>query len=583
MLVRRTIAALLSLAVAVVAPVAAQGAESSLYGSTYNTGQVSQFDIGPGGLLSPKSPAAVPAAAANLAEGIAISPDGQSLYLSDLSSKVRQFSIGAGGLLTPKAPPFVSLPGSSGGRIAISPDGGSLYAPTDTKITQLDIGAGGLLSLKSPATVSAPASVLSAAVSPDGHSVYAVGVSVVAQYDVGAGGVLTPKTPPTVPGGGIWVSVRPDGRSVYIGALSAGVGVLQYGADANGALTPLSPPSVAVGLEAAQLAISPSGTSLYAAAFNSNGVAQFDIGADGGLSQKSTFVVPGGTKPAGMAVAPNGRSAYLGNYGSVTGGGTTISQYTAGADGSLTAATPPTVASPTGPWWMFARPDQGPVASFTVRRAAAGSPVSFDGTATHDVDDTVSRFDWDFGDGSKAANAPATITHVFAPGTHQVTLTATDDAGCSNRLIFTGQVALCNGTGAATKTVSVVVPHAFGGVVLRKQTVKAKGRKALVKLTCPAGIEGPCAGSLTLKAPRGGSAQKSAKRLRTVGTGKFSIAAGLTRKVKVKITKAAAKRVRVRGLLMTTAIATAHDGFGTQKTTGAKVKLKRAKPRHAKR
>jgi hypothetical protein len=226
---------------------------------------------------------------------------------------------------------------------------------------------------------------------------------------------------------------------------------------------------------------------------------------------------------------------------------------------------------------MFARPDQGPVASFTVKRAAAGSPVAFDGTASHDVDGSLKQLDWDFGDGAKVANAPATITHVFAPGTYRVTLSATDDAGCSNRLVFTGQVAFCNGTGAATKTASVVVPLAFGGVVLRKQTVKVKGRRALVKVACPAGIEGPCAGSLTLQAHSGGSAQKSAKKRHTVGTAKFSIAAGLTQKVKVKISRGAAKRVKARGSLKTKGIATARDGFGTQKTARAQVKLKRSK------
>ena len=63
---------------------------------------------------------------------------------------------------------------------------------------------------------------------------------------------------------------------------------------------------------------------------------------------------------------------------------------------------------------MFARPDQGPIAAFTVRRAAAGSPVFFDGSASSDPDGTVKRYDWDFGDGFRAADAGPTVNHTFA-------------------------------------------------------------------------------------------------------------------------------------------------------------------------
>jgi len=41
-----------------------------------------------------------------------------------------------------------------------------------------------------------------------------------------------------------------------------------------------------------------------------------------------------------------------------------------------------------------------------------------------------------------------------------VTLTVTDDAGCSTALVFTGQAVLCNGSAAARTTRSIVVPKA---------------------------------------------------------------------------------------------------------------------------
>jgi hypothetical protein len=59
---------------------------------------------------------------------------------------------------------------------------------------------------------------------------------------------------------------------------------------------------------------------------------------------------------------------------------------------------------------------------------------------------TVARYDWDFGDGSGASNGGVTPTHAYAaPGAYTVSLTVTDDAGCSTAQIFTGQTMSCNG------------------------------------------------------------------------------------------------------------------------------------------
>ena len=89
--------------------------------------------------------------------------------------------------------------------VAVSPDGGSVYvanAASDS-VSQYDVGAGGALAPKSPATVAAGDVPFGVAVSPDGGSVYVANVSGdnVSQYDVGAGGALSPKSPATVAAG----------------------------------------------------------------------------------------------------------------------------------------------------------------------------------------------------------------------------------------------------------------------------------------------------------------------------------------------------------------------------------------------
>ena len=56
------------------------------------SGNVSQFDVGPGGALSPKSPATVPAG--QLPFGVAVSPDGASVYVTNpFSDNVSQFDV----------------------------------------------------------------------------------------------------------------------------------------------------------------------------------------------------------------------------------------------------------------------------------------------------------------------------------------------------------------------------------------------------------------------------------------------------------------------------------------------------------
>jgi PKD domain len=67
---------------------------------------------------------------------------------------------------------------------------------------------------------------------------------------------------------------------------------------------------------------------------------------------------------------------------------------------------------------------------------AAGSPVSFIGTATDpsNVDQGTLEYTWDFGDGSPWATAAVgTATHIYTvPGTYDVTLMVCDkDGGCN--------------------------------------------------------------------------------------------------------------------------------------------------------
>ena len=59
-----------------------------------------------------------------------------------------------------------------------------------------------------------------------------------------------------------------------------------------------------------------------------------------------------------------------------------------------------------------------------------GDTIVFDGSASSDADGAIVRYDWDFGDGTMAADAGPAPTHVYAAtGQYTVALTVTDDAG----------------------------------------------------------------------------------------------------------------------------------------------------------
>src|SRR6185295_17177258 len=136
---------------------------TSVYVTNEDSNNVSQYDVVPGGRLQRKSPATVAAGFDPI--GIAISPDGRNVYVTNHSSggPVSQYDVGPGGALTPKSPATVDA-GVDPYGVVVSPDGNSVYVADNQ----------------------APGS-------PNG------GVS---QYDVGPLGALAPKNPPTVLAGG---------------------------------------------------------------------------------------------------------------------------------------------------------------------------------------------------------------------------------------------------------------------------------------------------------------------------------------------------------------------------------------------
>jgi PKD repeat protein len=110
-------------------------------------------------------------------------------------------------------------------------------------------------------------------------------------------------------------------------------------------------------------------------------------------------------------------------------------------------------------------PDQAPVASFTVTAAAAGSPTSFNSSASTTAYGTITNYAWNFGDGDNANTSTATTTHTYASwGNYTATVTLTDSAGTSTTQVFTGPTVSDNGGTSAEAHQSVTVPSVLGWV-----------------------------------------------------------------------------------------------------------------------
>jgi DNA-binding beta-propeller fold protein YncE len=458
---------------------AAHASSSSVYVSnaaTNGAGGISQYDVVStfDDALSPK---AIPTVAAGDAPSpIAVSPDGKSVYVTNVLTNgtggVSEYDVGAGGELSPKTVPTVAA-GDKPDGIAISPDGKSVYVTNSgthgpAGVSEYDVGAGGELSPKATPAVASGDEPLGIAVSPDGQSVYVVnlntdGADGVSEYDVGAGGALSPKAVPTVaadlaPAG---IAISPDGQSVYVTDDSADL-VSEYGVGAGGELSPKGTATIAAGSGPVGIVVSPDGRSVYVTNVNTNGsggISEYDVALGGQLSPKTTPTAAAGNQPDGIAISPDGKNVYVANFGTNGAGG--VSEYDVGAGGELSPKAAPTVTAGNEPSGIALAPNQGPSASFAVAPAPPGLPSQFDASASSDADGTVVGYIWDFGDGAPLQLGRPTMTHSYAKtGTYTARLTVTDDDGCSTTFVFTGQTAYCNGGAAATttRTFAVSVP-----------------------------------------------------------------------------------------------------------------------------
>jgi 6-phosphogluconolactonase len=216
----------------------------------------------------------------------------------------------------------------------------------------------------------------------------------VSQYSILPGGSLSALNPNTIAAGAspFSVSVELTGQYVYVANFNADT-VSQYTIGAGGVLSTVGTGSVMTGSHPNGVTIDPANKHAYVANFGGNTVSQYNIGTTGALTLMSTSTVATGAFPASIVISPNGKYAYVADYacagpGCVAAQGT-ISQYTVGADGSLTAMSPATVntgsptsrpnsliVDPTSAYLYVANTGDGTVSEFNIGVTGALSAMT---------------------------------------------------------------------------------------------------------------------------------------------------------------------------------------------------------------
>ena len=340
--------------------------------------------------------------------------------------------------------------------IAITPDGATAYVGHD-------VASGGLTPVDLESATAGPtialdggrvtgATPVSVTITPDGKTVFAGVVTPSGNYVVP---VATATNAAQTPIGPLTVDPRscaitPSGRTLYCvdGGSGAG-GVLPIDAQTGSVGTMISLAS-----STSSLAISPTGTLLYALAPGPGTIDPVTLPA-GSPQTPLTDPETVSSLPQASVFTPKGSTAWL-----ALGSGVQKITVSTGAIG-VEVAVPKG-----GSAYALAIPaDQGPIAAFTATPAPDGSPTSFDASASTAGSTPITKYAWNFGDGGTAATSGPTTSHTYATsGTYAASLTVTDRAGTSTRVVFTGQTVSRNGSPAAHIEQSVAVPASLQSI-----------------------------------------------------------------------------------------------------------------------
>ncbi|MEX0993183.1 MAG: PKD domain-containing protein [Solirubrobacterales bacterium] len=481
--------------------------------------------------------------------------------------------------------------------IALTPDGARAYVANATgdSVSVIDASSQTVV-----ATVPVGNNPDTVAISPTASRGY------VSNFDSGTVSVIDTSSnavvgsPIVVPAQPAGMALTPDGSRLYVGSDTPNtVSVIDTASN-----TVIGSP-IPAGADPTRLTITPDGSKLFVSNVGASTVTVISTAAG-----TATKTIPIGGDPRGIAVAPDGQKAFVASLGG------TVSAIDVASE-SLTS---PTISSPTGssriaftpdgarlyvsdsvgtdgrvtafdasaassqgfvtlqsnPEALAITPDQAPTASFTTKVAAAGATTRFDGSASSSPDGTVTRFDWNFGDGATLPDGGATPAHVYArKGKHTATLTVTDNEGTSTQVVFTGQSVLRNGKPTAADTGSFTTPNITVQTSARKNQSALRRRGVTVSVKC---ADVACTATATGSIGLSKQASAAVKRIK-LKRARRALKKGKKRTLKLKLSSRS--RRQLAGALRRSRKATARirvvvrDAAGNRVAKTLRVRVKR--------
>ncbi len=492
---------------------------------------------------------------------VAITPDGRFAYVTnETDGTVAVISTATNAVV---GAPIAIGAGSKPRGIAISPDGQTAW------VADFGNGTATVIATATNSVVGAPVKVGGEpdgiAISPDGAAALVAqkggDVSIVNTASRAVTGTVTDPLGPSQ------IAVGPRGARAYVTNSKSGANSVTAFNPANGQ----AGAPIAVGAEPSGIAIGPSGRFAYAAGSGDGTLTPIDT-----ATNATGTVITGFNGPQGVAVNPSGLQAYVANKT----GGTVTALNTAT---NVLSASIPAGQEPTG---IAIVPDQSPVASFLVtpQKRIAGRKLTFHGGASRDPDGTIATYAWAFGDGKRALGPQATRTHTYrSPGTYTVTLTVTDNEGCSTALVYTGQTASCSGSTLARATGTIVVVDNRGPELNLAGGTRQRLRGRLnVFAQCPQEACTVSASGVAVMTTLRGSGPVS--RQRRIGSASASLAAGQWGRLSLRVgpgaRRAILRALRSGGAANAQVAVIAADSSGLKTRRTRYIKLVRPRAHH---
>jgi YVTN family beta-propeller protein len=366
--------------------------------------------------------------------------------------------------------------GAAAAALGIAPNGNSAFVTLTyvARVWHLDLATD-----KSSARIAVKGVQSSIATTPNGKTVFTVHYdsNLVTAIDSATDTVqATIRLPRYCDAQGI--AINPSGTTAYVACNILGkVFPIDITTDALGQ-------PILVGGAPTHLAVTPNGKTIFVVDSGTDEVISIDT-ATGKLGY-----VQVGQDPEGVAISPDGRTAYVANDFSDTVTPIDTTTLTAGTpiavphhpyeiaitpDGTtayvtqigMHEVTPITLATGTAMTpipvtygsTIAIAPDQAPVATFNATAAPHGQSTAFDASASTVEFGTITKYVWHFGDGTTITTTAPTTTHTYATaGSYTASLTETDSAGTSTKIVFTGQTVSRNGGPGAHTSKTFTIP-----------------------------------------------------------------------------------------------------------------------------